>query len=662
MFPFIAVIWDPIEPNADGLARQILDAIGRALPDYLPVMAEPGFQVLRGVSADCAMRVYPLPDGCGVVLGRLFPMGMDDWHLDWSWRPSSTDTMEIIRTQGSWLTRNLWGSYVAFLRDPASANAFVLRDCSGKLPCYRLRLSGIDLVFADPATLCILGLLPTSVNFDYLCAFLCSSQLQVRDTALSGVTELLAGDCFRRSSADAVAYHCAWNPVELVNYPRIDSFDSAVREVRSVTSRCVSAWASTYDSILHKLSGGLDSAVVLACLTRTACPPAIVCINRFGASAAEDERAFARRAAARAQVMLLEFPFFPDAAVIDEASTRSPLTAKPAIATVFGAFDVPLRNELVAKFGALSVWTGQGGDHLFMQVSLPMGPLDYASLRGFDLGLLRSVRDAADLSNQSYWRVASLLWKRNLDFVARGLGSLPSDKQPFVTSAARARISRERLIHPWVLRSESLPPGQRLQIALLSEVLNRHRPLPQPQLAYDHHPLLSQPLLELCLRIPSYVHLRGTERAVERAAFADLIPIEILARRQKGQSTFSALDTIHRSSGYLRELLLEGILAKEGLVDRGALEPYLSERRPLEVPAIFPLLSCIAAELWVRCWLNAAQRPLSPVCVPSLSLPMVPTGQDNSDIACHTSPATSPTAHIARPSQDPGPVLQGASN
>jgi asparagine synthase (glutamine-hydrolysing) len=662
MYRFLALIWDPTEPNAEGLAAQILGAAGRMLPDYRPALVAPGFRVLHAPSPDCAMRVYPLPEECGVVLGQVFPMNMDDWCLGWSWHPSASQATEIISTQGAWLTRRLWGGYIAFLRDPAGANTFVLRDCSGKIPCYRLRLSGIDLLFPDTAALCALGLVPTSMNMDYICAFLCSSQLQVRDTALAGVTELLAGDCFRRRSADDFGYHCAWNPVELLAYPRIDSFDKAVREVRSVTLRCVGAWASMYDSILHQLSGGLDSAVVLACLTQAARAPAIVCMNRFGETAPEDERAFARLAASKAGAMLLEFPFFRDAHVIDETSARSPPTAKPAISAVFGAFDIPLRNDLAVKFGARSIWTGQGGDHMFLQIALPIAPLDYASLRGFSPGLLRSLQDAARLSRQSYWRVARQLWKRDSDVIAAGLGSLPIDKQPFVTPAARARVSRERIMHPWTLLSESLPPGQRLQIALLSEILNRHRPLPQPQVAYECHPLLSQPLLELCLRIPSYVHLRGIDRAVERAAFAELIPAEILARRQKGQSTFSALEIIHRSNGYLREALLEGILANEGIIDRSALEPYLNEQRPLEVPSIFPLLSCIAAELWVRSWLIAAHPPASPGRVPSVTLPKALTAQDSSDSAFHRSSSMRPSAHTPGSSQDSGPFLRGASS
>lgn len=123
---------------------------------------------------------------------------------------------------------------------------------------------------------------------------------------------------------------------------------------------------------------------------------------------------------------------------------------------------------------------------------------------------------------------------------------------------------------------------------------------------YEHHPMLSQPLVELCLRIPSYVHLRaGATRAVEKAAFRDVVPAAILARERKGQTTMSVVECLHRSEAFIRELLMDGVLASEGILNRQAMEPFLNHRRPMRPTDTFPLVSCIAAELWVHTWVNA---------------------------------------------------------
>src|SRR3546814_15687375 len=51
-------------------------------------------------------------------------------------------------------------------------------------------------------------------------------------------------------------------------------------------------------------------------------------------------------------------------------------------------------------------------------------------------------------------------------------------------------------------------------------------------------PLLSQPIVELCLSIPTWQWVRGgRDRAVARAAVADLLPALIAQRRTKGGQT-----------------------------------------------------------------------------------------------------------------------------
>jgi asparagine synthase (glutamine-hydrolysing) len=609
MYPFLSILWDQNDAEAAAVAAQLLNRIHISLPNYAFAFNEAGCVLLHRPPSDGVMRIYRLAYGAGVILGRVFPTAMDKWTEEWSWSPSPAEALEIIRTHGQWLIQQMWGGYVAFLRDPAGNEVSVIRDCSGGLPCYRLRHLDVDLLFADPAVLCVLGLVPDSLNWDYLVGFVCSSQLEIRDTALEGVTELLAGDCFRRTSGSKQTHYCAWTPADVLRRPLVNRFDSAVEDVRRVAQSCISAWASVFDVIVHTLSGGLDSSVVLACLAEHRARATVVCVNKYGMQRSEDERAFARLVAAKTKVQLLEIPIRADEHRIDDTLTQVPLTAKPTVSGTIGSFEISLLDEVTSKFKASRVWTGQGGDHLFLQMSLPLGPVDYAALLGFRLGLLRTLRDAVHISKWNYWRTTRLLWDKDFDLAALALGGTPIAKHPFIVAGVHSRVSPQRLMHPWMACTETLPVGQRVQIAALSEVLNRHRPLPGRERTQEHHPLLSQPLLELCLRIPSYVHLHGgVDRAVERAAFSDLLPPEIVARREKGVGTFSVLEILNRSNNYLRGLLLDGVLVKQGILDRSSLEPFLTGRRLIDRLSFWPLLSVIAAELWVQNWRNCFEK------------------------------------------------------
>jgi asparagine synthase (glutamine-hydrolysing) len=140
-----------------------------------------------------------------------------------------------------------------------------------------------------------------------------------------------------------------------------------------------------------------------------------------------------------------------------------------------------------------------------------------------------------------------------------------------------------------------------MQIRFLSQVVNRHRPIARLESAPQHHPLLSQPLMETCLQIPTYLLLRGgRERGLAREAFADRVPAQILRRRDKGSIVSHATEMLRQSEPFVRELLMDGVLAGAGVIVPKELEPYIVHGQPFREEHLMPLLACIAAEVWVR--------------------------------------------------------------
>jgi asparagine synthase (glutamine-hydrolysing) len=140
-----------------------------------------------------------------------------------------------------------------------------------------------------------------------------------------------------------------------------------------------------------------------------------------------------------------------------------------------------------------------------------------------------------------------------------------------------------------------------MQILFLSQAANRHRPIAGLERAPQHHPLLSQPLMEICLQIPTYLLLRGgRERGLAREAFADRVPVQILRRRDKGSIMSHATEMLRRSEPFVRELLLDGVLVGSGVIVRRELEPYIVQGQPFREELLLPLMACIAAEVWAR--------------------------------------------------------------
>jgi asparagine synthase (glutamine-hydrolysing) len=267
------------------------------------------------------------------------------------------------------------------------------------------------------------------------------------------------------------------------------------------------------------------------------------------------------------------------------------------------ALEAELRNAIPCQKRAEAVWDGQGGDHLFFQVHSSFGAVDYAFRHGLIGEFPFHVRGAVQLSKSSYWRVIQKSIR---------LGLLRSHWQPedefdrestFVNPDVLPVNMAEYIWQPWTGDISDLPPGKRFQISLLACLIHRHRPLPGLQYVDHHHPFFCQPIMELCLRIPTYTLLRGgVDRALERAAFRDCVPEPILRRENKGSIAAAFMTKIRESLPFIRNLMLDGVLVQERIIERAALEPYLSGNHPMNPRILWPFLSSIAAEVWARKW------------------------------------------------------------
>ena len=307
MYKYIAMIWNPEDRCALDRAAQLCDQVADSLPEWSCRLQAPGTAVFDLSSEQGGLTAYVLPKQAGVIFGRLF-------SLDASVQ-SPIDVTGIVErtallfasTSGRHLVENFWGSYVAILRDWVSGKRLVIRDCSGKIPCYTTSADGIDVVFSDVQDLDRLSIGPFSINWEYVAAFLTSSQMQIRASGIAQISEVLAGECveFNMNSRRQFAL---WNPALISTEGIVYDHAAALPLLRDSVQQCIGSWARVHRSILADLSGGFDSAVVLGCLSRTPDRPAITCANRYGESPQEDERNYARMAAKKAAVkILIEF-------------------------------------------------------------------------------------------------------------------------------------------------------------------------------------------------------------------------------------------------------------------------------------------------------------------------------------------------------------------
>jgi asparagine synthase (glutamine-hydrolysing) len=118
--------------------------------------------------------------------------------------------------------------------------------------------------------------------------------------------------------------------------------------------------------------------------------------------------------------------------------------------------------------------------------------------------------------------------------------------------------------------------------------------------------LLSQPIIEACLKIPTWIWYHGgINRAPVRAAFADDLPHDIVARTSKGGFSDLARRIYLENFEVIKSLLLDGMLCRHAIVDRHALEAAMAEAPAADDHRYVRILRLADVEAWV-CARNAA--------------------------------------------------------
>ena len=605
MYHYVMLAWSAESAAADAAARQMSEVLLASSQGWSRTFSAHGAVLLTKRAGESPRNCYFLAAGAGVVFGQLFsspgcnpvPRILD---------PATSSA--IVDSHGTQLTRRYWGAYVALIRGLTPQQHLIIRDCSGKVPCYYMAAGEVTVAFADIADLAPLRFASFTIDTQYLAAFISWTQLQIRRTALREVTEVLAGDCVE-VRGNARNQHSIWDPREVCATRLVNSHSEARSLLRETTQACIDSWVQVFPNVLHALSGGLDSAIVLGCLKRAPALRQVTCVNFYSATVGDDERRFARRAAAFNDVILKEQERTYDERLFDARLLLEPKTSKPTLTALFDIDERAFSERIARPIGAASMWTGEGGDHLFLAMKSICGAVDHVANRGFCLETLSEISNAARLSGIPFWSVLKAVSSSARRRRVSELDQLFRPDLAFLSPQALPTSPVDFLASPWMTSARELPAGKREQIFYLADILNRKRPVAGLEFGAQHHPLLSQPLIELCLQIPTYVlSAGGRERGLARAAFGDLLPGEIANRFDKGETSSYLMDVIRGSSAFIAELLADGFLAQSGILRPDALRPYLKRERMFRDEHVGPFLACFAAEVWARTWTSSSRR------------------------------------------------------
>lgn len=555
-------------------ARLISDRTG-----LQPVFATTRFCVL----ANAGCRCIPVADA-GCILGALFRRHGPAEALV---SLNECDALAIAKNEGQALLGGHWGGYVAVLGGGDGTN--ILRDPSGTFPCYYAIRDGRALVGSDAELLLAGGVVP-EVDLEEIGRQLYRAFVPSAATALRRVHELLAGFSLRFPTAPAQAPW--WSPWDYVP-DRGEPRDEAAERLARIVQDCVESWASTCRRLLLSASGGLDSSIIAACLAKAGAD--LVCLTMFTDDPAGDERPFARALCDHFGLRLVERPYRLED--IDIAEPLAPHLPRPRDRTQALAYE-HVNLEVAAEIGADGFMTGNGGDNVFGYSQSAAPVADRYLVEGVGEGLVESLRDVCRQTGCSIFDALGQAWR----LAHRPARHRVRPNALLLDPGFVADIGPGELHHPWLDAPSNALPGKAAHISAIlraQPTLEAARGYYLPVLS----PLMSQPLIEACLGVPSWEwRAGGRDRSLARRAFAGQLPAAVLNRRVKGTPGRFAARLLDHFRGPIRDRLLGGRLAAARIIDASAIAQLLAGERPvpdLERVRILELVNC---EAWIEHW------------------------------------------------------------
>lgn len=491
--------------------------------------------------------------------------------------------VELQRPANAVAPIGLWGNFLLFKCSISCRSAY--RDPSGALPLYQCGKDH-DVVFVSDAELAVrLGTLNHStIDTTFPRQWLQFPFLRTARTGIADVAELIPGtrSCLSKDGRWSVGN--VWHPApfvarrEAIMDPReaASRLRQVVRDILPLQVKC--------DKFLLQLSGGLDSSIIACALAEA--HQEVPCVNFATSSPDGDERNFAQDVALSFGLKLRELVEIGTA----ELKTPVSLAFRPCTNPLLLPFEEAI-TRAAQDLGAEVLIDGAGGDNLFCHLTSAAPVLDALTLAG-PRQAWRTARDIAVRANTSWLEVLNAASKRLIK--RHGW----QQNRMFLTTQA---LLGKADPHPWLEGLATIPPGKRQHVEALVHIQHfLDRRCSAVSLA---HPLLAQPLLELCLRIPSWVWMHGgRDRAVARLAFADILPPSVRNRRTKGSLQGLFYRSFDKVRAQMLDLLMTGELRARCIIDADAICLELSGDNPVSDDTQLRISEMAALELWLQSW------------------------------------------------------------
>jgi asparagine synthase (glutamine-hydrolysing) len=483
-----------------------------------------------------------------------------------------------IEQRGSAAAADLRGFFAAAWWDEKSRTLKIICDRHGYKTLYIARLPGRIAFASDLKALLALADMPATVDRDVLQMYLRSRSFPAERSLLSGAQPVGGASVWTLTTDGKLTSTPYWIPER--NVKRGRSFDAAALELRGILQSVLKKQLAGRDHIALALSGGLDSASVLA-VARDVAPDLNITTYTVGHSESDPEIIRAREAARHFRTEHREC-FLPPEQVPAEMRQLVWLTED-----LTGREEAALQQVLAAEMSGheRDYLVGHGADVAF--AGMPRHRLMW--MRDHAPPPLRGALNEVFVYTQRREEPRSWLGRKLAGLAFRG------DRPPMPCVTGAGEI-------PANMSYGSLDEYCRSTISWI-EGMRFHEPVEMEGDVTMIAPFFDPAVVNFALSCPtSFLINRQQQKRILRAAVSGLLPPSISQRGKMIQRMKHDTALSDVLDDFARELRLE-----ESLADRGLLPAeYLStlQRRSRETPysseRLHILWASLCAELWLR--------------------------------------------------------------
>jgi asparagine synthase (glutamine-hydrolysing) len=523
---------------------------------------------------------------------------------------SRGDTEVILagyRAWGEGVVERLDGMFAFGLWDERRRRLLLARDRPGKKPLYYTEL-GRGFRFASEVKALLASGIPAEPEPAALPALLSFGYTPAPMSMIKGVAQLAPASMMVIDEGKAPVVRRYWRPPFGVEPIRCSQQD-AVQQVRKTVEQAVERRLEADVPLGAFLSGGLDSTVVVAVMSRSLGYPVKTFSIGFRGDPRYDETRYARLAAQAFATEHVEFTLEPSS--FDLVASLVDLHDGP-----FGdssAIPSAVVSRLTRQHVTVAL-TGDGGDevfcgyHRFLAAEaaerIPSAALRAASLLARWLPSGNGERSLATRARRFFSAAELPLAER----LTRWMPLFAGDLERLILPEVRRTIPLDGP-HSWMADVVAHTAGTTALQRILEHNFETYLPydllVKADRTSMGHgletrSPFLDTSVVELAARLPDHYKRRGlTTKWILRRAFADLIPAPILRRGKMGFGVPLGAWFRHDLRDYLRDHLAGDPLLG-GYLDRRFVAGVVDEHLAGRADHGHRLWLLLTLEVWLR--------------------------------------------------------------